>query len=173
MELKDVKIILKRIQINYPSFINDTYVQSEWYKELKDYDIEDVMKKLEEHMRSSEYGNSIPKLYFLTKYLKTAKEKQNIEHYELQCPICEKFINEEKYDKHFERCIDVEYIINKRKELFNEDTSEELKIKYLEMNDELFDNKYVEFLDKIYNKISEDEQKRLDNIIKKYLRRNE
>ena len=70
MELKDVKIILKRIQVNYPNFIVDSYVQSEWYRELKDYCLEDVMQKLEQHFRSEQYGNSIPKVYFLKKYLR-------------------------------------------------------------------------------------------------------
>ena len=69
MELKDVKMVLKRIQVNYPNFIVDGYVQSEWYRELKDYCLEDVMQKLEQHFRSEQYGNSIPKVYFLTKYL--------------------------------------------------------------------------------------------------------
>lgn len=165
MELKDVKIILKRIQVNYPSFINDSYTQSEWYKELKDYDLEDIMKKLEEHMRSEQYGNNIPKVYFLTKYLRTTKEKNKTEKYLMQCSICKEFIPEEQYDKHYERCLDVEYIVKKRKELFDNDTSEELKNTYLNMEQTTFDNKYLEFLDKIYNYVSDEEKRRIEFII--------
>ena len=168
MELKDVKVILKRIQVNYPSFVVDSYTQSEWYKELKDYDLEDVMKKLEEHMRSEQYGNNLPKVYFLTKYLRTTKEKQKVEKYRLQCTICGKFIPEDEYDKHFERCLDVDYIVKKRKELFDEDTSEELKERYYSFNQETFDNKYLELLNKIYKYVDIAEQKRIDKIIESY-----
>lgn len=165
MELKDVKVILKRIQVNYPSFVNDSYVQSEWYRELKDYDIEDVMKKLEEHMRSSEYGGTIPKLYFLTKYLKTAKEKQKVEHLKLQCKFCGEFISEEKFDEHFERCLDIDFIVRKRKALFQKETNAEEIKRYKILSKDIFDSKYLEFLDKIYNLVSKEEKTIIENII--------
>ena len=76
MELKDVKLILKRIQSYYPSFIIDDFKTKEWYNELKKFDYDDVNKKLEEHMRSADYGTYEPKLFYLTKYLKTKEEKR-------------------------------------------------------------------------------------------------
>ncbi len=165
MTRDEVKNLFKRIKSNYSTFVADEYKLTEWCKELKDYDETDVHKKLEEHMRSSEYGNSEPKLYFLTKYLKTTSEKNKIEKYLMQCSICKEFIPEEQYDKHYERCLDVEYIIKKRKELFDNDTSEELKNAYLNMDQTTFDNKYLEFLDKIYNYVSDEEKQRIEFII--------
>ena len=165
MTRDEVKNLFKRIKSNYSTFVADEYKLTEWCKELKDYDETDVHKKLEEHMRSSEYGNSEPKLYFLTKYLKTTSEKNKIEKYLMQCSICKEFIPEEQYDKHYERCLDVEYIIKKRKELFDNDTSEELKNAYLNMDQITFDNKYLEFLDKIYNYVSDEEKQRIEFII--------
>lgn len=165
MTRDEVKSLFKRIKSNYSTFVADEYKLTEWCKELKDYDETDVHKKLEEHMRSSEYGNSEPKLYFLTKYLKTTKEKNKTEKYLMQCSICKEFILEEQYDKHYERCLDVEYIVKKRKELFDKDTSEELKNTYLNMEQTTFDNKYLEFLDKIYNYVSDEEKQRIGFII--------
>lgn len=165
MELKDVKVILKRIQVNYPSFTNDSYTQSEWYRELKDYDMEDVMKKLEEHMRSEQYGATTPKLYFLTKYLKTTKEKQKVEHFKLQCSICGKFVDEELFDKHYERCLDVNYIYLIRKIYFDTEISDEMKERYRNLSDESFNTKYMEFLDNVYDRVSKEEQNRINTII--------
>ena len=68
MEKKDVIKIMTRIKKNYNEFINDDYTINEWFKELKDYDFEDVMKKIEEHLRSEQYGSKPPRVYFLTKY---------------------------------------------------------------------------------------------------------
>lgn len=165
MTRDEVKSLFKRIKSNYSTFVVDEYKLTEWCNELKDYDETDVHKKLEEHMRSSEYGNSEPKLYFLTKYLKKNSEKNKFEKFKLQCSICEKFISEDEYDNHYERCLDVDYIVKKRKELFNEETSEELKERYLLMDQETFDNKYLQFLDKIYNYVSDEEKQRIETVI--------
>ena len=165
MTRDEVKNLFKRIKSNYSTFVADEYKLTEWCKELKDYDETDVHKKLEEHMRSAEYGNSEPKLYFLTKFLKTKEEKNKVEKYRLQCTICGKFIPEDDYDSHYERCLDVDYIVKKRKELFNEETSEELKERYLLMDQETFDNKYLQFLDKIYNYVSDEEKQRIETVI--------
>ena len=69
MERKQVVDLLKRIKYNYNEFIVDDYTITEWYKELKDYELEDVMDKLDQHFRSEQYGKQPPKVYFLTKYL--------------------------------------------------------------------------------------------------------
>lgn len=107
MELKDVKAVLKRVQINYPSFVNDNYTQSEWYKELKDYDLQDVMEKLEQHFRSEQYGNSIPKVYFLTKYLTKTKDKNKKIEYRVNCNLCGKEMTLQKYDEHYGTCLEI------------------------------------------------------------------
>lgn len=165
MTYTDTKEVLRRIKSNYQSFVNDDYVLKEWYKELKNYDLEDVMEKLEQHMRSEEYGSTIPKLYFLTKYLKKTKDKGIIEKFSIQCSICGEFVSEEQYDKHFERCLDVEYIVKKRKKLFEKDTDKAEIKRYKSLSEDIFDNKYLEFVDKIYNLVSKEEQEMIDKII--------
>ena len=54
MERKQVVDLLKRIKYNYNEFIVDDYTITEWYKELKDYELEDVMDKLDQHFRSEQ-----------------------------------------------------------------------------------------------------------------------
>lgn len=165
MTYSDTKEVLKRIKSNYQSFINDDYVLKEWYKELKDYDIEDVMNKLEEHMRSSEFGSNIPKLYFLTKYLKKTEEKGIVEKYFLQCKFCSKFIPEKEFDEHYERCLDVEYITRIRKQYFGQTIDEEKKEIFRNMSKDKFDEKYLTFLNEVYEDVSKEEQERINQII--------
>lgn len=166
MELKDVKIILKRIQINYPNFIVDSYVQSEWYRELKDYCLEDVMQKLEQHFRSEQYGNSIPKVYFLTKYLKKSSEKKEIDKNRLitSCPLCGENISLAEFENHYDRCSSIEYLNRKSLKFFGKEID---KNKYKNMSDEQFYNIYDKFLQTVYK--SEDNPKEKESIAN-YLR---
>lgn len=139
MELKDVKIILNRIKVNYPTFTNDDYTRSEWYKELKDYSLDDVMEKLEQHFRSEQYGNQIPKVYFLTKYLTKEKDKDKQLKGSKQCHICYKFINIDDFEKHFDRCSSVDYLDRRNIDYFNKPIDKE---KYMTMEQKEFDEKY-------------------------------
>ena len=144
MELKDVKLILNRIKVNYPNFVNDDYTRSEWYRELKDYSLEDVMEKLEQHFRSEQYGNQIPKVYFLTKYLKKEKDKDKIENVFVGCQICGKSIELKEYDKHYDRCSSIDYLNRQSVKYFNKEIDKE---KYYLIDDNTFKEKY----DKVLN----------------------
>lgn len=139
MELKDVKLILNRIKVNYPTFVNDDYTRSEWYRELKDYSLEDVMDKLEQHFRSEQYGNSIPKVYFLTKYLTKTKEKGKKLDGLLQCQLCGKLIDMENYEQHYDRCSSIDYLNRQSIKYFDKEIDKE---KYYYLSDEMFNEKY-------------------------------
>lgn len=144
MELKDVKTILTRIKVNYPNFVNDDYTRSEWYKELKDYSLDDVMEKLEQHFRSEQYGNQIPKVYFLTKYLTKEKEKNIKQDIMVRCQLCGKGVDLDEYDKHYNRCSSIEYLNKQSIKYFNKEIDKE---KYFLIDDETFQEKY----DKVLN----------------------
>lgn len=164
MELKDVKLILKRIQTNYQNFIVDNYVQSEWYKELKDYSLEDVMEKLEQHFRSEQYGNMIPKVYFLTKYLKKESEKNKdlSSKIILKCSICKENIPFREYDKHYERCASIEYLEIQANKYFGKGSIDKEKYRLLTELD--FNSLYDKVLKTVYEKTNDDEEK--DRIMK-------
>lgn len=147
MELKDVKVILNRIKVNYPTFVNDDYTRTEWYRELKDYSLDDVMEKLEQHFRSEQYGNQIPKVYFLTKYLTKEKDKTKKTEGSTQCNICHKFINIEEYETHFDRCSSVDYLNRRNIQYFDKPIDKE---KYMTMEQREFDEKYNKMCYYIY-----------------------
>lgn len=164
MELKDVKTILKRVEINYPKFVNDSYTQSEWYRELKDYDLDDVMGKLENHFRSEQYGNQPPKVYFLTKYLTKTKDKNEDEDYDTFCVVCGKRMNHKLFDEHFDRCSSVHYVLRQydRFKIPNKPKEEEL----FKMEQREFDIRYNRLLQYVYKFSSNESEK---EIIKKII----
>lgn len=156
MELKDVKTILNRIKVNYPTFVNDDYTRSEWYRELKDYSLEDVMDKLEQHFRSEQYGNQIPKVYFLTKYLTKEKDKNKEFKGTKQCHICYKFVDINAFESHFDRCSSVDYLNRKNIQFFNKPIDKE---KYMNMEQKDFDEKYNKMCYFIYENTKDEREK--------------
>lgn len=139
MELKEVSMLLKRIKSHYQEFIVDDFKVNEWYKELKDYSLDDVMEKLEQHFRSEQYGNQIPKVYFLTKYITKEKDKNKELVGSQQCNVCHKFINLKEFEKHFDRCSSVDYLNRRSIDYFEKPIDKE---KYMNMEQRLFDEKY-------------------------------
>ena len=162
MELKDVKLILKRIQSYYPSFIIDDFKTKEWYNELKKFEYDDVNRKLEEHMRSADYGTYEPKLFYLTKYLKTKEEKQLKTDYYCSCTMCGKYFKLSEYDKHFDRCSSIEFINKQCMDMKNTEIDKE---KYFNMSDEEFTGFYDKLLKIVYNNSKDEMQK---NAIRRY-----
>lgn len=165
MELKDVKTILTRIKVNYPTFVNDDYTRSEWYKELKDYSLNDVMEKLEQHFRSEQYGNQIPKVYFLTKYLKKEKEKNKEIDGLLQCQLCHQFVDYKDYEDHYDRCSSIDYLDNQYFKYFKKRLEENKKQQLYLVSSNIFNEKYDKMLEYI---LSHTDDKEEINYINKY-----
>lgn len=165
MEFKEVKTILKRIETNYQNFVNDAYTQEEWYKELKDYEFQDVMEKLELHFRSEQFGNQIPKVYFLTKYLTKTKDKgkydtQNIITF---CQICGERVRLSEYEKHYHKCSAIEYLDLIGRKYYDKSIDKE---KYRNMNEKDFEERYYKSLYLEYENTNDKEIKqRIENIM--------
>lgn len=150
MTIMEAKDFMKRVKSHYQDFIIDDFKIKEWYSELKKYDYEDVNKKFEEHLRSENYGESIPKLYFLTKYLTKTEDKGKVKNYVVYCQLCEKQIDLRDYDKHYSRCSAINYIENYMEKFFNKKVKN--KDELFLMSDEKFNSMYDKFLNKIVGK---------------------
>lgn len=158
MEKKDVETLLKRIKYNYNEFRIDDYTMVEWYKELKDYALEDVMDKLEQHFRSEQYGNSVPKVYFLTKYLVKEKEKNAIKQFNVRCQYCNELVALENYDKHSSKCRSIKYIQKQAiKYAGREIDEEELRM----LDDDSFEQYYNKVLGIVERQTKEPTEKRI------------
>ena len=139
MEKKQVINFMQRIKSHYQEFVIDDFKIDEWYKELKDYSEADVNAKLDNHLNSEEYGSQIPKVHFLTKYLKKEQDKEKEIKGSIQCTICHKFINKDEYERHYDRCSSVDYLNRRNIDYFNKSID---KDKYMTMEQREFDDKY-------------------------------
>ncbi|MFA5407987.1 MAG: hypothetical protein WC343_04370 [Bacilli bacterium] len=160
MTKKEVINFMARIKSHYQEFVIDDYKTSEWYKELEHYDNEDVNKKLDQHLKSQEYGLQIPKLFFLTNYLKTTKQKQVQSKGQIQCKFCEEYVDIEDFDSHYEKCMRINYI-DKQADKFNLN----IKSNIYNMSIEEIDNVYYKVLDHIKDKVSADERPKLLKVL--------
>lgn len=148
MNKKETIHFMDRVKSHYQEFIIDDFKISEWYGKLKDYDAEDVNKKFDDHLGSEIYGESIPKIYFLTKYLTPTKDKGKVVHYTVYCPKCSKEIPDEEFEYHTQRCYEASTIIRDLKKYFNRNLQKE---KIMTLSDEKFDELYQEYLEKMIN----------------------
>ena len=146
MTIKETNEFMERIKSHYQEFVIDDFKIKEWHKELCNYDVEDVNKKLNQHLKSELYGGQIPKLYFLTSHLIPTREKGKIIHYEIECQLCGKSILDENYDLHYQRCLSTTEIKNDLKKYFDIDVSYE---KLMSASKEEFDKLYNSYLNKM------------------------
>ena len=148
MTIKETNEFMERIKSHYQEFIIDDFKIKEWHKELQKYASADVNKKFEEHLKSSEYGEYIPKLYFLTKNLIEEKDKGKIKKYIIKCQLCDKDVPDELYDEHYKKCSGAKTIVRDMKNYFN------LTVDYEQIM-KLSDLDYERTCDKYLNKMLE------------------
>lgn len=102
----EVLKLLNKIKVYYPSFSLEDYVKEEWINKLKPYDNEDVLEKLDEHLQGDK-SKELPKLHFITKFLKTPEEKKRYTgNFIINCNLCGKEMTLSEYDnEHYGKCL--------------------------------------------------------------------
>lgn len=161
MTKQEVIHFMEKIKAHYQSFSMESYVINEWYDKLKHYEINDVYKKLDDHLKG-EYQNEIPKLHYITKYLQTPTEKKDSEIIKVRCERCGKTILLQEHDLHLARHNSVDYI-KKNESNINRSFDKE---KLLNATQVEFDRLYDKFIEELYEYTRDlDEKKRLKNII--------
>ena len=146
MEKKETVKFMERIKSHYQEFIIDDFKISEWHGKLKDYDAEDVNAKLDEHLSSEVYGEQIPKVYFLTKYLIPTAEKGKVKHYTVVCKACGQAVFDSEIDKHEQRCLESNSIVRDMKKYFNIQVD---KQELMLMDNVKFERTYQKYLNKM------------------------
>lgn len=161
MKIEDINDFMNRIKNYYQEFSIDESKITEWYEQLKIYDIEDLNAKLNNHIRG-EYGDRVPTMNYLLKGLIPSKDKGQVKMYIIECPLCHKEIQLEKFNTHYNRCSAVNYINIKSKKIFNAKINEEQLYK---LNQKEFDKIYDRLINKIIDKVSPIEAKCLVKLI--------
>ena len=151
MKINETNKLMERIKEHYQDFIIDKPKVEEWHTYLQDYSYKDVSERLDEHLASEQYGQYIPKVAFLVKYLTKEKDKGKIENHTVYCNICRKPVKESEYQTHFKRCSSINYMNNQRYKYFGK-RFDETAIKQLwNMEEETFRKKYREMLEVVKN----------------------
>ena len=104
--------LIKKIKAYYPIFRLEEEGIDEWALRLKPYEYQDVLDKLEEHLKG-EKAEEPPKLHFITRYLKTKEEKEKYRgDYLVRCNLCgrEMFLKELE-ETHYEKCLCIKALI--------------------------------------------------------------
>lgn len=164
MTIQETSQLMERIKQHYQEFIIDDYKIDEWFKELSKYDYSEVNNRLDQHLRSEQYGQNIPKLFFLTKNLLTLEQKESHSEYIVICSICRQRMKFQEYEKHFSRCSSIEFLEQQAKKYelnnFNKDV-------FKKMAQVEFDRIYDKVLKYVYaNTKDENEKKRIEVIFK-------
>lgn len=157
MERKQTIEFMERIKQHYQEFIIDEYKLNEWHNILKDYEYEDVNKKLDEHLRSEQNGQYVPKVMFLTKYLTKIGEKQTASNFIVTCPLCMKAINYANFTKHYDRCSSTNFLIENSIKYFNKNLNYQ---KLMEAEEEQFETYYYNFCKELVDKVQNEDLKR-------------
>lgn len=112
MKSKEVRELLDNVKYHYQTFVMNDKIFETWYEVCKDYDFEEVMEKLVDHITGEDY-KEIPKVYQLVKHLNTTEEKTIKAKAEIQvcCNLCKKWMDVKEYERHYGRCLDIEYLI--------------------------------------------------------------
>lgn len=150
MTVNNVKELLHRIDINYQTnFSRERETLDEWYKDLKNYDYFDVDKALDNHMKYSPYRNIAPKKWVLLQELRTIKQKESIKNIEEVCPFCLRNIKEEKFEKHYSRCLSIDFIDRNVKKYLNKKINYE---KYFNMSEKELNDYFNKIAKIVYEK---------------------
>lgn len=126
MNKVEVKKITNLIKGYYNSeFFIDDYVLQAWLDTLEEYDYEDAENHIREYVK--ENPNIAPKPHTFIKGMLTKKQKEARKNngYLIQCNLCGRWMSLQEYEDHYDRCLDIEYLIrvakNKGEEIGRED----------------------------------------------------
>lgn len=172
MTIEETKSIIQKIKTFRPFFQTGLSSKEhvnfvvEWHQVLEPYDYEDVNEELIKYFKNGDNIGKIPDIYYITKYLKTTKEKNMITKGCVVCPLCKVLIFEEKFDEHYRRCLSIDLIAKKSEKFYQRKIN---KKSLLKMNEHEFNLRYLDFVKQITNLSREEKEKKILNQLCKLL----
>lgn len=160
-EVKDLLSLIDRVyKTNYSL---DKDIINDWYKVLKNYDLKDINNSLNYYMEN--YTEYPPKVYNLTKGYSTIENKGLLSNAKTRCQLCNKEIYMVDYDKHYSRCLDIEYLIKNGKKYLDKNWSKE---QFYSLNDIELEDKVIKMQKVVYENTNNSFEK---NMLEKFLKR--
>ena len=117
MNKTETKKLLNTIKGYYNSlFYIDEYVLNAWSDDYKNYDLEDGIEHLKTYLK--EYPDIPPKPHTFKRGLLTPEEKRKIKErdYSVNCNLCNKLMQLDQYDNHYDKCLSTKYLIKRIEE---------------------------------------------------------
>ena len=125
MKKTEVSKLLNKIKGYYNSqFFIDEYTTEAWVETLEPYDLEDALEHIQVYVR--ENPEVAPRPQTFIKGLHTHEDKILIKNsnYTVECNLCHRFMTLGQYDEHYDRCLDISYLVDIAKQK-GEDLSRE------------------------------------------------
>lgn len=161
MTRAELQNFMQKIKANYQEFSVEKYVIDEWYNRLKNFDLEDVNKKLEKHLHG-EYRKTVPRLNFIVDGLKTPAQKEAEQVIRVKCSYCGCALELKDLDRHIGRHNSIEYIKSREHYLGEDNNREEL----MNLTEVYFEKFYKQFLNDLYCVIEDGtEKERIEKLI--------
>lgn len=161
MTRAELQNFMQKIKANYQEFSIEKYVIDEWYNRLKNFDLEDVNKKLEKHLHG-EYRKAVPRLNFIVDGLKTPAQKEAEQVIRVRCSYCGCTLELKGLDRHMGRHNSIEYIKSREHYLGEDNNREEL----MNLTEVYFERFYKQFLNDLYCVIEDStEKERIEKLI--------
>lgn len=146
MEKVDTIQILQRIKTYYPDFYSDTETIDNWHEVLKEYPFLEIDGKLNDYLRTD--NDKPPRLNHLTNGVQTLAQKYNkVNDDFVWCNLCGKRMRFREYEKHYARCLQVQTLWRKVKQLGKEIPREEIE----QYGDDILNKLEEKYIEKTFN----------------------
>lgn len=117
MNKTEAKKLTDKIKGYYNSqFFVDDYVLEAWYETMKPYDLDDAINHIQEYIK--DFPDTPPKPQTFKRGLYTHEEKVRLREskFTVECNLCHRWMPLADYDSHYDKCLDIEYLVGVAKQ---------------------------------------------------------
>lgn len=125
IEVKKLTNLIKGYYNN--QFFVDDYVLEAWYETMKPYELDDAIDHIQTYIK--DYPDTPPKPHTFKNGLYTPEEKERMKNtnYTIACNLCHRWMTMSDYEAHYDRCLDIQYLLSVAKQKGEKYTREDLE----------------------------------------------
>lgn len=173
MERIEVIKLIDFITIHRPNFVSRLgdkiykNMVTDWTRIMGPYDYEDIFNNLESFLKEERNYGKDPDAYQLIRGLLTIEDKKTNSLGRVACQFCGRWFNRLELADHEDRCRSVKYLKKVYKKYLNSNLNVNKEL--YEMNQEEFDKRYINTLEKALPRVTDILDKRgMTNVIETY-----
>ncbi len=128
MTKQETSKLLNNIKGYYNNqFFVDEYVIEAWAETMEPYDLEDAIKHIQDYLK--EYPDEAPKPHIFKRGMLTHDEKMRLKNsdFTVECNLCHRWMPLEEYENHYDKCLDIQYLISVAKQKGEDLTRQDLE----------------------------------------------